>query len=229
MSDGTILNGCGTVSNTFEAIDCYDITLTATDNFGCTNSLTSTNLVCVEAPPIASFNGTPSVLNEYDSEVNFINTTVGGATYFWDFGDGSGSSTLVNPDHDYAEAGVGSYLVTLIAYSPTGCSDTTTRPIQLLEDLIYYIPNTFTPDDDMYNQLFKPIFTSGYDPFDYTLLIYNRWGELLFESHNVDFGWDGTFGDQGLVKEGSYTWKIEFKTKASDERKMIVGHVNVLR
>ncbi|MEN9442177.1 MAG: hypothetical protein RLZ33_2254 [Bacteroidota bacterium] len=229
MSDGTILNGCGTVTNTFEAIDCYDITLTATDNFGCTNSLTTTNLVCVEAPPIAAFNGTPAVLNEYDSEVHFHNTTVGGATYLWDFGDNSGSSTLVNPDHDYAEAGVGSYLVTLIAYSPTGCSDTTTRSIQLLEDLIYYIPNTFTPDDDMYNQLFKPVFTSGYDPFDYTMLIYNRWGEVLFESHNAEFGWDGTYGADGLVKEGVYTWKIEFKTKASDERKMIVGHVNVLR
>jgi len=229
MSDGTILNGCGTVTNTFETIECYDITLTATDNFGCTNSLTTTNLVCVEAPPTASFNGTPTILNEYDSEVNFHNTTVGGATYLWDFGDNSGTSTLVNPEHDYAEAGVGSYLVTLIAYSPTGCSDTTTRSIQLLEDLIYYIPNTFTPDDDMYNQLFKPVFTSGYDPFDYTMLIYNRWGEVLFESHNAEFGWDGTYGANGLVKEGVYTWKIEFKTKASDERKMITGHVNVLR
>ncbi len=229
MSDGTILNGCGTVTNTFEAIDCYDITLTTTDNFGCTNSLTSTNHVCVEAPPTAAFNGTPAVLNEYDSQVQFHNTSVGAASYLWDFGDNSGSSNLLNPEHDYAEAGVGSYLVTLIAYSPTGCSDTTTRTIQLLEDLIYYVPNSFTPDDNMYNQVFKPIFTSGYDPFDYTLLIYNRWGEVLFESHNVDFGWDGTYGMNGLVKEGVYTWKIEFKTKASDERKMIVGHVNVLR
>lgn len=229
MSDGSVLNGCGTVTNTFEAIDCYDITLTVTDNFGCTNSLTTTNLVCVEAPPVASFNGTPAILNEYDSEVQFHNTSVGGATYLWDFGDNSGSSTLVNPDHDYVEAGVGSYLVTLITYSPTGCTDTTTRSIQLLEDLIYYIPNSFTPDDDMHNQLFKPIFTSGYDPFDFTMLIYNRWGEVLFESHNVEFGWDGTYGADGLVKEGVYTWKIEFKTKASDERKMIVGHVNVLR
>lgn len=229
MSDGTILNGCGTVTNTFEAIDCYDITLTATDNFGCTNSLTTTNLVCVEAPPTAAFNGTPAVLNEYDSQVQFHNTSVGAASYLWDFGDNSGSSTLLNPEHDYAEAGVGSYLVTLIAYSPTGCTDTTTRSIQLQEDLIYYIPNTFTPDDDMYNQLFKPVFTSGYDPFDYTMLVYNRWGEVLFESHNAEFGWDGTYGTDGLVKEGVYTWKIEFKTKASDARKMIVGHVNVLR
>lgn len=229
MSDGTSINGCGTVSNTFEAIDCYDITLTVTDNVGCTNSSTATSLICVEAPPIAAFNGTPAALNEYDSEVQFHNTTVGGSTYVWDFGDDSETSTLTNPEHDFAEAGIGSYVVTLIAFSPTGCSDTTTRTIQLLEDLIYYVPNSFTPDDNFYNQVFKPIFTTGYDPFDYTLLIYNRWGEVIFESHNVEFGWDGTYGDKGLVKEGVYTWKIEFKTKASDARKMIAGHVNVLR
>lgn len=229
MSDGTILNGCGTVTNTFEAIDCYDITLTATDNFGCTNSLTSTNLVCVEEPPAASFNATPAILNEYDSQVHFHNTTVGGDSYSWDFGDNTVGSSLIDPEHDYSESGIGSYTVTLIAYSPTGCSDTTTRTIQLQEDLIYYVPNSFTPDNDTYNQFFKPVFTSGYDPFDYTLLIYNRWGEVLFESHNADFGWDGTYADKGLVKEGVYTWKIEFKTKASDERKMISGHVNVLR
>ena len=52
----------------------------------------------------------------------------------------------------------------------------------------------------MYNQLFKPVFTSGYDPFDYTMLVYNRWGEVLFESHNAEFGWDGTYGTDGLVK-----------------------------
>ncbi len=229
MSDGTTINSCSNVSNTFEAIGCFDVTLTATDNFGCTNSLTTSNLICVEAPPVAAFNGTPAVLNEFDSEVEFENTSIGATTYLWDFGDNSGSSTLVNPEHDYYDAGIGNYLVTLIAYSATGCSDTTTHPIYMQEDLIYYIPNSFTPDDDMHNQLFKPIFTSGYDPYEYTLLIYNRWGEVIFESHNTEIGWDGTYGDNALVKEGVYTWKIEFKTNASDERKMVLGHVNVLR
>jgi gliding motility-associated-like protein len=230
MSDGTSLSGCVNVTNIFEQIDCFDISLTTTDNNGCSNTLTVPNMICVEGPPIASFNPTPSVLNEYDSETQFLNTTIGGSTYHWDFGDNSGTTTVENPFHDYAEAGIGNYIVTLIAYSPTGCSDTTTRTIQLAEDLIYYVPNSFTPDDDTYNQSFQPVFTSGYDPFDYSLFIYNRWGEIIFESHDAQVGWDGTYGiDGSLVKEGTYTWKIEFKTKASDERKMEVGHVNVLR
>ena len=98
--------------------------------------------------------------------------------------------------------------------------------------MIYYVPNTFTPDDDNFNQTFKPIFTSGFDPFDYTLYIFNRWGEIIFESHDANVGWNGTYGSNSeieMVQDGTYTWKIEFKTNANDERKMIIGHVNILR
>ncbi|MDX1652570.1 MAG: gliding motility-associated C-terminal domain-containing protein, partial [Brumimicrobium sp.] len=101
----------------------------------------------------------------------------------------------------------------------------------IVEELIYYVPNTFTPDNDNFNEVFKPIFTSGFDPFDYKLLIFNRWGEIIFESNNAEVGWDGTYGadSEQIVKDGTYVWKIIFKTKINDERKEIVGHVNVLR
>jgi len=120
----------------------------------------------------------------------------------------------------------------LIAYSPAGCVDTAYSTIQIYEDLIFYIPNTFTPDNDDYNPTFQPIFTAGYDPYDYTLLIFNRWGEIVFESHNTEIGWDGTYGSNDeidLVQDGTYTWKIEFKTTRNDERVMRVGHVNIIR
>ena len=94
--------------------------------------------------------------------------------------------------------------------------------------MIFYVPNTFTPDFDNFNQTFQPVFTSGFDPFDYTLLIFNRWGEVLFESHNAEVGWDGTYGGE-LMQDGTYTWKIEFKTTATDERRMAVGHVNLIK
>jgi gliding motility-associated-like protein len=100
------------------------------------------------------------------------------------------------------------------------------------EELIFYVPNTFTPDYDNYNQFFTPVFTSGYDPFDYNLYIFNRWGELIFESHNAQIGWDGSYGankEIEMVQDGTYTWKLEFKVTKNDERKMFVGHVNVLR
>lgn len=95
-------------------------------------------------------------------------------------------------------------------------------------DPIYWIPNTFTPDDDSFNQYFQPVFTSGYDPYDYDLFIFNRWGQIIWESHDSSVGWDGTYGGKN-VENGTYVWRIEFKTTDTDERIMVTGHVNVLR
>ena len=62
------------------------------------------------------------------------------------------------------------------------------------------------------------------------MIIFNRWGELIFESHDASIGWAGTYGADGHVcQEGTYTWKIEVKTAATGERKSFVGHVNILR
>ncbi len=230
ISDGTLLTGCGSVTNTFTQAGCFDITLTTTLTNGCIATFTSFNLVCVEALPIAAFSPSSSMINEENSIVQFQNNTLNGSTYLWNFGDNSPTSTNENPSHDYSGAEVGNYIVTLIALSPFGCSDTTTSIIQIQEDLIFYIPNTFTPDEDAFNPTFQPIFTSGFDPFDFNLLIFNRWGKIIFESHNAEIGWDGTFGEgNGLVQDGVYTWRIEFKTNKNDERKIAVGHVNVLK
>ncbi len=94
--------------------------------------------------------------------------------------------------------------------------------------IIFYIPNTFTPDNDEFNQDFQPVFTSGFDPYDFNLKIYNRWGQVVFESNDATQGWDGTYGGE-LVQDGSYTWKIEFKSISNDERFIHTGHVNVLK
>jgi hypothetical protein len=63
-------------------------------------------------------------------------------------------------------------------------------------------------------------------------LIFNRWGEIVFESNDSDYGWDGSYGSNGeyiLSPDGSYTWRIEFKLSRWDERKIITGHVNLIR
>jgi gliding motility-associated-like protein len=158
------------------------------------------------------------------------NSSVGASSYEWDFGDGN-SSTETNPSHTYPGEEEGNFLVQLIATSQYGCKDTAYQTVLMREELLYFVPNTFTPDDDKFNETFKPVFTSGFDPQDYTLLIFNRWGETIFVSKNANIGWDGTYignGDQ-LVSDGTYVWKIIFKTKYEDERVVEVGHVNVLK
>ena len=96
------------------------------------------------------------------------------------------------------------------------------------DEVIYYVPNSFTPNNDQFNNVFQPIFTQGVDTYDFYLFIYNRWGEIIFESKDPSKGWDGTYN--GVIQqEGLYTWEISFKMSQSDERKMILGHVNLLK
>lgn len=231
ISNGTALTGCNTVMSTFTQPGCFDVTLTTTSSNGCTNSFSASNLICVEAPPLASFSTSGNDLSTLNTEVSFFNNSSGAVSYLWNFGDLSNTTNEENPVHLYNESS-GSYEVYLVATSPLGCVDTAYSTIQVTEELLFFVPNTFTPDLDNYNEMFQPVFTSGFDPQTYTMLIFNRWGEVIFETHNTEIGWTGSYGNKGevgLIQDGTYTWKIEFKTNKNDERKMFVGHVNIIR
>ncbi len=228
FSNGVTVSGCDEITYTFQNGGLYDVTLTTTTANGCVNSVTYNDYVYVENIPLASFTANPTNPTTIDPTVDFHNTSVDATAYTWTFGDGSPSTGEVDPSHTYDVENPGYYTVELIATSPLGCADTVTKIIRLIEELIFYVPNTFTPDGDNYNEFFKPVFTSGYDPYDFTLLIFNRWGEILWESHNVEVGWDGTYGGK-IVQDGTYTWTIEFKTNQSDERVHVEGHLNVIK
>jgi gliding motility-associated-like protein len=230
FGNGISQAGCGPVSATFTSAGCYDITLTVTDINGCSGTLTANNLICVEDAPDVSFNPSTGVISQLNTTVNFNNTTTGAVSYDWDFGDNFGSVEF-EPTHTYPDEPNG-YTVTLVATSAAGCIDSASAVIQYNEELIFYIPNTFTPDDDMYNQTFKPVFTSGFDLYDYNLFIYNRWGELIFESKDANFGWDGTYGIGGQnlkVQDGTYSYQVYYKLKNNDFKSVVSGHVSVIR
>jgi len=226
LGNGQILNG-STAQYTFLQGGCYDITLTTTEN-GCSNSSTIQDYICVENPPVASFIVSPNVFTQPSQSISFNNNSVGASTYTWDFGDGN-SSFEFDPIHLYTST-INGYTVTLTASSLLGCSDTYQVTIEYQEGEVFYIPNTFTPDGDNFNQTFKPIFTSGFDPYNFEMYIFNRWGEVIFETHDVNMGWDGSYGMDGRdVKDGTYTYKIIYKNPKIDERKIVVGHVALIR
>ncbi len=80
------------------------------------------------------------------------------------------------------------------------------------------------------NQVFLTVFSSGLDPQSYQLQISNRWGELIFNLHDLQEGWNGTCSyDNGVSQDGIYTWHINFNLKSSNEPKVLTGHLNVLR
>lgn len=218
-------------SHTYLATGCFDVTLTASTAGGCTATAVFPGMVCVEASPVASFIANPTSLPLDNPLGSMVNLSENATSYSWDFGDGSPNSTEFSPSHTFPSHSITTYEVMLVAYSATGCTDTAWRRVEIFEDIVYYVPNAFTPDGDDYNQTFKPVFTTGFDPYEYTLLIYNRWGAVMFESHNADIGWDGTYGvnSDDILMDGTYVWVIEFKVSKTGERRKINGHVTVLR
>lgn len=229
LGNGTELIGCD-LNHLFTSSGCHDITLLVETDQGCTHTTTEYNVVCIDDFPIANFSVEPGVVSLLEEEIEITNSTTGAVSYFWNFGDAS-TSYNVNPIHKYDINDKEEYMITLIAYSELGCPDTARLLLPVHEELLFYIPNTFTPDKDDYNELFQPVFTSGIDPQTYTLYIFNRWGELIFESHNTSVGWNGTYGEGStkIVSSGTYLWKIIFKEKDKDKRHEYTGHINLLR
>ena len=230
FSDGQVINDCGPIYVDFpNSEECYDMTLTVLTPQGCISSTSMTNFICIVPNPIASFSADTYEISTTNPDVFFNNTSIGADEYFWNFGDGSEWSQDVNPYHIFPVVDdTSSYNIWLYAISPYGCLDSTVRVIEIKEDVILYVPNTFTPDGDEYNNNFIPIFSGGFSEEGYSLLIFNRWGELLFESHDTSVGWDGNYKGN-LCQDGTYTWKISVKNKETNEVKDYVGHVNLLR
>ncbi len=228
FGNGNFSNDCGPVSNVYMAGD-YDVTLTVTSNEGCTASETYNSYVNVSPQPQAQFSYSPQTLTIEDPVVEFTNSSFNADIYNWDFGDNSVNSAVENPVHLFLSE-PGEYLVTLWAYNASmTCYDSIQQLIPINDVLIFYVPNIMTPDGDEFNETFQPVFTSGFDPFDYHLTIFNRWGEIIFESYNAAQGWNGHYGDGGLVQDGVYVWQIDFKESMSDRRHIHRGHVTVLK
>ena len=100
--------------------------------------------------------------------------------------------------------------------------------LELCPNEVFYIPNAFTPNGDERNNVFKPIITSGVDIFNYTFVIYNRWGQIIWESFNPNTGWDGTYNSIPC-QDGVYTWKMRFKVPKTDEIKEFLGSFTLIR
>jgi gliding motility-associated-like protein len=228
MGDGSIINGCGNISYTYEYPGTYSVGLTVTTAAGCSSSINYADYINVYENAHASFTADSYQLELTDTEVEFTNNSTNSTSYIWQFGNGL-SSNEEDPVHTYPEEANTTYDIMLIANNDNNCPDTAYSSITVLDELIYYVPNVFTPDGDQFNEMFQPVFTSGYDPYDFHLMIFNRWGELIFESFNADIGWDGTYGTGGLVQDGVYVWKIHFKESMTDKKHEVYGHVTVLK
>jgi gliding motility-associated-like protein len=186
------------------------------------------SIVTVNPNPIADFSIDRTLLTSDDPTITITNNSSGGVSNIWDFGDDNQLENNLNTiDYSYPFS-EGDYLIELLVISVDGCLDSIEHLIQIKGDDIYYVPNSFTPDGDEFNNSFLPIFTTGFDPSNYEFTIYNRWGEIIFVSKNHLTAWDGIFNNK-LCKEGLYSFTIKYKNPDIDSFKIISGHINLLR
>lgn len=194
----------------------FDVTLVAISADGCRDSITKLDLVTVLPTPIAGFTtrediSRPLLLS--NAELHFQNTSQFASTYAWEFGDGY-ISTEANPVHTYGEPG--RYPVTLYAYNAFGCVDSITiAPILIEPDGVIYVPNAFTPNGDGLNDSFE---LKGEGIASYQFAIFNRWGEQVYLSRDINQSWDGTFHGNPS-QEGVYIWKLEARVLSGLEVK----------
>jgi gliding motility-associated-like protein len=226
--DGSTGLGCDSSTHTYLSAGVYDVSLTVTSNEGCTSSTTYNDYITVIPQPVAEFTANPEAVDVNNPEIDFINSSQNADDYYWDFNDGT-FSLQTDPTHMFPQIGNMTYEVMLIASNYAGCADTAYVEVEVQDVLLFYVPNVFTPDGNDINNTFYPVFTAGFDPYDYHLMIFNRWGEVLFESYDATVGWSGTYGDQGLVQDDVYVWQIEFGDNKSDKRHRHRGHVTVLK
>jgi gliding motility-associated-like protein len=229
VDNGHIEDDCYGIETVLMNPGCYDVNLQLTTQIGCTANITYNDYICAEEWPIALYSIDPIIMTTMDTQADFTNNSINAIDYYWTFGDLTPSSTVFQPTHVFPTESSQNYLTQLIVHSAFGCPDTAQVLVHVLDELIFYVPNVFTPDGDQFNETWKPIFYSGHDPTDLTIFIFNRWGEILWESHNPDAAWNGHYGNGGLVQDGVYVWTIEFGDTNSDKRHQYEGHVVVLK
>jgi large repetitive protein len=224
-------NNLGTsTSNTptfcFTSAGTYDVTATVTDNIGCVGTTTMANYVTVWPLPIADFSANPQPATILNNSVDFTDLSFGAVSWIWSFGADDSASVLQNPTYAFQDSGV--YMVQLIVTNQYGCQDSISLPIIIQEDYALYIPNTFTPNGDTHNDLFFPQ-GMGINPDKYTMYIFDRWGNMIYQTSQWPGGWDGTVqGTGGVCQVDTYVYKIVTSGPDGNKRQY-VGHVNLVR
>lgn len=204
----------------------YSVELLVISQQGCKDSITLSNYITVIPGPVAGFSAGPQPTTISNPTITFTDQSTGGTVeWFWAFGD-NGTSVLPNPVWTYADTGV--YTVMQIVSGPNGaCPDTAYSDVVISPELNVWIPNTFTPGGNGINDEFIPVFSEISYVSEFDMMIFDRWGNLIFKSVNPNTGWDGSYKNS-KVQEDTYVYKVHIK----DINGLLwdfTGHVNVIR
>ncbi len=228
ISDGQQFADQETITTASMDAGTYNVQMIVESPNGCIDSTTFFNFLTVYPKPIANFTYSPNPVKMFNTEVQLTNYSFNGVSFEWFIQEGNPSYSQSEDVQTLFPDGVtGSYDVLLVTTSAFGCVDSLLKTVVVLPEILLYVPNTFTPDGDEFNQQWG-IQMSGMDAYNFVIRLYNRWGEIVWESFDANETWDGTFNGT-LVQQGTYTWTIEAKDPNNDNKFEYSGHVLVLR
>lgn len=216
--DGDLTWEDGTTGSSFIVDAPGTYTLTLTNTCGTSETSVTVNASGVEARFVQG-----SVTDDIPVEVLFVNTSTGASDYVW-FVDSVQVAETENLIHSFTLPG--SYEVTLFATDEGGCTDVFRLMVEVTMQASLYVPNAFTPDNDGINEVFRAY---GPELDDFNLRIFNRWGDQVFESNDMERGWNGDSKGSGYYAQNDvYVWMISF-TNSRGQREQQTGHVVLIR
>lgn len=204
----------------------FPVTLSVITAEGCVDTLylTQADLIDINPKPVADFSVDRTEADICNSVINFTNHSQGAVNYYYHFDDGYNYSFEESPSQKFYFSG--DRYVYMIATSDKGCTDTAYQKIYI-EPFSVFIPNSFTPDSDEFNQHFEA--KMWLEPFEWELRIYNRWGTMIFESFDYKAIWDGTYTGE-KVPSGMYNYTLKYRPCSMEDHIIfLTGHVNVLK
>lgn len=234
FGDGTGTSTGTPIIHTYNNPGSYTVNLTVITPMGCSSTITTNNMIDVLPAPVAEFSSSPNSVTVTAGTVHFtdLSTGTGINTWNWDFEHqspylGNYTDSLQNPVYTYLDSG--NYEVQLIVTNTAGCSDTVVHYVQVDPEYVIYAPNAFTPNNhDGINDTFMPKGV-GINPDNFTMRIFDRWGNMIFQTNDVNHGWDGhANGGSKVAQIDTYVWKIETQDFNGNNHQYI-GHVTIVK
>ena len=216
---------------TYENSGLYTVALTVISEHNCSSTVSIVDYMNIYPRPIAAFSTDPVVTTLINPVVDVnASASIGvDSLYMWDFDDpfNTFNDTGVVASHLYQDTG--RYNIWLDVVNTAGCHDTTIVEFVVEPDFAVYAPNAFTPDDDNLNDGFR-VYGIGIDLNSFDLMIYDRWGEVIFTSDKLEEEWNGTIKrSEKLAPNDVYIWKAIVTPYEHTDPIEIIGHVTVVR
>jgi gliding motility-associated-like protein len=226
FGDGTTISGVISPTHTYTVPGTYTVKVDITSPIGCFTTRTFPDLMQAKPSPVADFSISPdTLLSNLNNVISFTDQSQNVNRWNWTFGR-EGTANIQNPVHTFRDTG--RVAVRLIATHPQGCQDSLTKYLDIRPAFTWFMPNAFTPNSDGTNELFRGSgFTFGVT--DFNMQIWNRWGEMVFETNNLEAGWDGQIRDTGeWAPQGVYVYVVSF-TAPRGERQVFKGYATLIR